>query len=830
MNTKFTLLLFSLFFINVSFAQVQSPKDFLPTDYTENFTPHHEVISYFEYVAANSNSVKLQEYGRTNQDRALVYAIVTAPSNMDRLEEIRKNNLRQTGIEEGSYQSENAPAIVWLSFGVHGNEAGASESSMQALYNLVSTKEGKEWLKNTVVIFDPSINPDGYSRYSHWYRNVANKMINTEYTAREHQEPWPTGRVNHYHFDLNRDWAWATQVETQQRLKVYREWMPHIHADLHEQYPNNPYYFAPAAKPLHKHITPFQYDFQTEIGKNHASYFDKEGWTYFTREVFDLFYPSYGDTYPTFNGAIGMTYEQAGHGISGRAIDLENGDTLMLHDRIDHHTTTALSTVEMAAKNAKKLNTEFVNYFKNSKNNPPSAYKSFVISSENSASKIKALTDLLDHHGIEYGKAGSSKSINAFNYQEGKNVSARINEEDLVISAYQPMGLLTQVLFEPESELEDSLTYDITAWSLPYAHGLKAYALESKFEPNGTYEYPVNSPVMATTKTYAYFASRKSMNDNRFLGELLQKGIGVRYAEASFTIEGKKYEAGTLIILRADNEHTKDFTGRLNAAAKKYNINLMAAKTGFSDAGHDLGSDAMKFIKKPKIAVLSGKQTNPNLFGHTWHFFEQDLNYPVTVMDADKFSTENLVNYNVLVMPDGYYSFDEAKINAIGKWVSNGGKVIALGSANNTFANQAGFALERVNSTEAKTDDDKLQPYAGRERRNIPNFIPGAIIEVEVDDSHPLGFGLTNQYFTLKNSGNAYEFLANGWNVGHIDENPRTIGFVGYKVKNRMKNTLAFGTEPKGSGQMIYLIDNPLFRGFWEQGKFLMSNAVFMVK
>lgn len=801
----------------------------MPTDYTENFTPHHEVVSYFKYVSENSERVRFSEYGRTNEDRPLTLTVVTSPENMKNLEQIRLNNLRQTGLEKGEV-SKDAPAIVWLSFGVHGNEAGASESSMQTLYELVSTDRGQKWLETAVVLFDPSLNPDGYSRYSHWYRGVANQTPDPEYIAREHNEPWPGGRVNHYYFDLNRDWAWATQVETQQRLAKYQMWMPHIHVDLHEQYPDNPYYFAPAAKPLHKHITPFQYDFQTEIGRNNASYFDKEGWLYFTREVFDLFYPSYGDTYPTFNGAVGMTYEQAGHGISGRAINLENGDTLHLHDRIDHHKTTALSTVEIAAGNAERLNREFSNYFRNSRENPPGEYKSFIISKDNAAGKIKDLTNLLDRHQISYGTVGSSKSVRAFSYQSGRDESVILDSEDLVISAHQAKGLFVQVLFEPVSALEDSLTYDITAWSMPYARGLKAYATKNKLTPGGTYSYQKPETATATADTYAYFASRKTLNDVRFLGELLRKGVGVRYAEKAFTINGKEYEAGTLIILRADNEHTENFTQKVNAAVEKYGIALETSQTGFSDSGTDLGSDAMKFIKRPRIAVLTGNKTVANSVGHTWHFFERDLGYPVTMIDTDDFSTDRISDYNLLVLPRGYYGFGEEEREALSAWVSKGNKLIALGSANSVFADKAGFGLKRVKGGDTEMESDKLQPYEGRDRRSISDYIPGAIYEVNNDKTHPLGFGLGEQYFSLKIAGDAYEFLDRGWNVGHLDEDPRSIGFVGYKVKKKMKNTLTYGTERKGRGTMVYLIDDPLFRGFWEEGKFLMSNAVFMVR
>ena len=339
---------------------LQSPSEFLGYEIGSRFTRNYKVIDYFKYVSNTLSNVKLEKYGETNEHRPLYLSYISSEENIDNLENIRIANLTQTGIIPGS--EKNNKAIVWLSYNVHGNEASSTEAAMLTLYDLVTKKES--WLENTVVIIDPSVNPDGRDRYVNWYNQVKSTPFNINQDAKEHAEPWPSGRPNHYLFDLNRDWAWATQVESAQRIKMYNKWMPHVHVDFHEQYINNPYYFAPAAEPFHEIISDWQREFQTEIGKNHANYFDKEGWLYFTKESFDLLYPSYGDTYPTYMGAIGMTYEQAGHGMAGLGIQTDHGEILTLKDRAIHHLTTGLSTVEIASKNAEKLNTEFRKFFK----------------------------------------------------------------------------------------------------------------------------------------------------------------------------------------------------------------------------------------------------------------------------------------------------------------------------------------------------------------------------------------------------------------------------------------------------------------------------------
>ncbi|MGB5553513.1 MAG: M14 family zinc carboxypeptidase, partial [Flavobacteriaceae bacterium] len=294
------LLSLALLITNISFSQaIQSPSEFLGYELGTQFTRHHQVVDYYEYLATTvPDRVKLQEYGKTNERRPLLLAYVSSAENLKNLETIRTEHLKSTTGESAATK-----AIVWMSYNVHGNESVSTEASMQTIYELLTQKS--DYLENTVVLMDPCINPDGRDRYVNWYNQFKNTPNNVDPNSKEHNEGWLSGRSNHYMFDLNRDWAWLTQVESQQRLKIFNQWLPHVHVDFHEQGVNSPYYFAPAAEPFHEVITPFQREFQKTIGKNHAKYFDAEGWLYFTRERFDLLYPSYGDTYPTFMGAIG---------------------------------------------------------------------------------------------------------------------------------------------------------------------------------------------------------------------------------------------------------------------------------------------------------------------------------------------------------------------------------------------------------------------------------------------------------------------------------------------------------------------------------------------
>lgn len=830
----FSILLFLVFSTN-GYAQneVKSPSEFLGYKLGSQWTPHHKVMDYFWHVVETSPLAEGKKYGETNEGRELILAFLSSEENMSQLEEIRTNNLKRTGLVEGDPTSENT-AIVWLSYNVHGNETSSSEAAMKTIYELVNlqNKETKTWLQNTVVIMDPMLNPDGRDRYVHWYKETVGDGPNVHMDAREHHEPWPGGRTNHYYFDLNRDWAWLTQKESQQRVTEYQKWMPHIHVDFHEQGYDEPYYFAPAAKPFHNAITDWQTEFQYTIGKNHAKYFNKNGWLYFTREVFDLFYPSYGDTYPIFNGAIGMTYEQGGHSRAGLGILKAEGDTLTLTDRLTHHYTTGLSTVEISSQNADRLVSEFSEYYKTARENPEGDYKTFVIKGDNNPDKLQALFELLDKHQVEYGKATRSRGMGAYNYRTGKTEGIRITEDDYLVSAYQPKSVMARILFEPRPALEDSLTYDITAWEQHYAFGLEGYALERQLEVE-----PASAPAKqvdnsATGNPYAYLARWQDLADVGLLSDLLKNDINVRYAREQFKIEDQEYEPGTLVITRGDNKEIGEFDRLVQELATKYNQQLNPVATGFVQSGSDFGSASVRYLEKPRVALLSGSGTDPNMVGEIWHYFDQQIDYPITMLETHYFDDVDLHNYEVLILPSGYYSdeLDDETMNEVKEWISSGGKLIAMGGVNGFLAGREGFNLAKKDKEDQdSTASEMLDDYGDQQREFISRYNAGSIYKIAMDPSHPLAFGYGDTYFSLKLDADAYEYLEDGWNVGVAKEDSHMSGFVGHEAKQKLQNTLTFGVQRMGEGSVVYMVDNPLFRAFWYNGKLLFGNAVFLV-
>jgi hypothetical protein len=791
-------------------AQNFTPTSFLGYEIGTRFTRQDKVVDYFHALqAAYPSTMKVEKYGETYEHRDLLLAFFGTPENLKKLEEIRQNHQNHAASEK--------LAIVWLSYNVHGNESSGTEAAMQTAYRLLTDKAA--YLANTIVIMDPCLNPDGRDRYVNFYQQYGNAPADIHKFSAEHKEPWPSGRPNHYLFDLNRDWAWMTQIESEQRVQRYNQWLPHVHVDFHEQGINEPYYFPPAAEPYHEVITNWQRDFQKEIGGNHASYFDKEGWLYFSKEIFDLLYPSYGDTYPTYSGSIGMTYEQGGSGRAGLAVITQVGDTLSLKDRVSHHVTTGLSTVEMSAKNAAKLVKEYQQFCvqKNYK------YKTYVLRS--SQAKLEPLMTLMKKNSIQVQMITTStqeSSSKAYHYQNGQIETLKLVQGDMLIHTNQEKGTLVNVLFEPKTLLSDSLTYDITAWTLPFAFGVEAWAIETGNSKGTVFSgWSATLNQVPSPTCYAYVAAWESMKSTRFLTELQEAGMDVYFNEKGFKAQDMTFNPGTLIILRGENKRS-DFDQAVLKIANTCAVEVTALSSGFVQEGLDLGSSSVKKIPKHEIGILMGEEASSLNVGEIWHFFERQMGRSIHLIFTDDLA-EALPKLTVLFVPEGGISLSEN--TQVKEWIQGGGKLIVMGYAVNDFVGKEGFDISQV---ENKTDSiQKPVPFSKQERDQVSNNIIGAIYECVFDSSNPLAFGY-DRYYTLRQS--AEQMKVSESNVFHLKKDAKALnGFVGSRVKQQQSEAAIAGYQSYGRGSVIYFIDNPLFRGFWESGKLMIANAVFFV-
>lgn len=817
--------LFLIFgFISLTaFAQLQDPSTFLGYELGSEFTRHADVVNYFKHLDASSNLITTQEYGRTYERRPLIYAILTAEKNRPNLESIRNKHLSALGLTGQSSNAEELP-IIWYSYNVHGNEASSTEAAMKTAYTLLT--ERQDLLENAIVILDPAINPDGRDRYVNWYNQTHTIPYTVDAQADEHNEPWPGGRFSHYLFDPNRDWFWLTQEISRARIKIYNEWMPHVHVDFHEMGINSPYHFAPGAEPFHTIITNWQKEFQNEVGKHNAKTFDEKGWLYFTREVFDFLYPSYGDTYPTYFGAIGMTYEQAGGGMAGLGINMKNKNELTLTDRLEHHFISGIATLETSVRLGDRLISEMHKFYRD---NSALKYKDFVIQGEKG--KKELLAELLQKHGINYYYA-SGGNATGFKYSTQSNGSIDATGA-LVVSTNQPKGKMVHVLFEPTTELSTPLTYDITAWSLIYAYGLDGVASQKTISLNKK-EPATFEPNQIRKNAAGYIVRWESMKDARFLADLINANINVRFTQKELHFDNTQFKPGTLVVTRGDNVSNNNFEETLITIANQHHITLYPSNTGMSSVKYDLGSNHLKIIDKERIAVLKGEGTNPMSYGFIWNFFEQQLKYPITPIDVRYVDRVDLAKYDVLILPEirSPQVLDDKRINRLKEWVRDGGKLISLSHTARHLADKGLGLAAQINEKEQEGEKtDTPLRYADREKANAVNLVTGSIFEVKFDNSHPLGFGYNNLYHSLKLGSHSFKILDKEHHtVGYLPEKPNNVaGFAGEDAKEKLANSLVFGEVKHGRGSIVYFIDDVLFRNFWEAGKLMMVNSVFFV-
>jgi hypothetical protein len=838
-RTLLSAIILATIFSVLKSQALKSPDEFLGYKLGTQFTFQYKAIEYFKYIADNSPRAIFREYGKTYEGRQLGVCIISSEENLAKLEEYRKNNLIKAGLLKGEFTGKQMP-FIWLAYNIHGSEAVGMEAAMKTLYTLVtgSYPGVSEYLKECIIIIDPCQNPDGHDLYTERYRTSMNRGENPDKNSWEHNQGWPPARTNHYMFDLNRDWVWQTQAETQQRIIFYSQFMPQVHADFHEMGPESTYFFAPSADPWNTVFTPWQHEFHKLMGKGNAALFNEKFRLYFTREDYDFFYPAYGDTWPSLNGAIGFTYEQGGGGSAGIAYKQESGDTLTLRKRIEGHFTSSMATIKVSYENREKLISEYDKFFDESSKNPQFQYKSVIIKGANDRSDMSALLKLLDRNQIKYTYAGNTgKKLKGFDYYLHKSGEVTVEKGDILISAYQPQSHLMQVLFEPDCKISDSLSYDITSWSVPYVYNIKAFAANDKVAADtGKVEQREIENKQGEKSTYAYITNFTGFNELKFIAALYKKSVKLRYSLYPVTLDGKSYNRGSIIIARGDNTNlTGDFDRIVANAANDCQAYLTVTSTGLVDSGKDFGSQYSPLMKKRDVAILCGEGTSPLSAGELWFFFERELNYPVSLINTEITRNPDLRKYEILILSSGNYT--KLK-DTIVDWVKRGGRVIALESAISTFSGIKTTALAKAIETRAaeqkaaekkiKSDDTtmlKKYEYENEGRYRLSDRSEGSIYKAKLDDTHPYAFGIGKEWYTIKRSP-GYPFLDKGSNIVYILDKDPVTGFAGYKFKEKVKNTIVIGSETIGEGQVIYITDDPYFRGFWKSGRVLLGNMI----
>ena len=827
-------------------ASVPSPEAHLGYPLGSRYTEHWRIRPYLEALAKTSPRISWSSYGKTAERRPLLLAAVTSAQNRARLEEIRAG-LAQLGdprslTEEQAREkiAEKFPAVVWLSFNVHGNEASGTEAALALLYQLCAGTDARTLaiLQNTVALIDPCLNPDGRDRFVNWFQSVVGDRPNPDPKSFEHAEPWPGGRGNHFGFDLNRDWAFLSQPESRARVAAYLSWSPQVHVDFHEMDPESSYFFFPADVPINLNLPPSTLEWQKVFGRGNAAAFDKFGWLYYTGERFDLFYPGYGDSWPSLQGAVGMTYEQAGHSAAGIAIRRRDESILTLHDRAWHHFSAAVATLETAAANRRDLLLDYYRFFRSAvEDAKDQKLQCYLLAEGSDPARAAALADVLIAQGVEVHRAKEAFLAGPI----GKFGGGSVEKEKFAAGTYlvrlsQPRRRLANALLEPEPAALDLYFYDVSAWSLPLAFGVEAYWCDAPVEARAellTAAPPPPTPSLIKA-SYAYLIPWDSGGAPALTHHLLKDGFIVRLARKDFRIARKDYPKGTAVVPVAGNPES--LHERIAGLAGAWKVPVRSVETGLAERGMDLGSDRALTLRPRRIAVATGSGVSPTSYGAIHFLLERQHNMEFSSLSLEAIGREELASYHVLVLPDGSgygEKLDKERAKRIERWIQGGGTLVAIGGgAAWATASRSGLTKVELASTAAASPAGGPKAWvrmeeAESERRR--RDIPGTILAVQLDPDHPIAFGYgEGPVYVMQQSGRAFNLPDEGRAVGVYSDAPKVAGYLSREDQGQFHGKAYLVQVSSGEGRVVLFADDPNFRLMWQGLTKLFLNAVLL--
>jgi hypothetical protein len=806
---------------NVSYdAKIPTPQQYFGYQVGDWHIQHDALVGYFKKIAELSNRVQLTEYGRTYENRPLLLMTISSPKNLANIDKIKAEHHRLVEpIQSANLDTKNMPIVVWMGYSVHGNEASGTNASVLAAYYLAAAQgaEIDSLLNEAVILIDPRINADGGERFSSWVN--ANKSMNlvADPNSRELNEMWPGGRFNHYWFDLNRDWLYTQHPESKGRIKKFHEWKPNILTDHHEMGPNSTFFFQPGIPARTHPLTPKKnIELTDKVGTFHAAALDKIGSLYFTREGYDDFYYGKGSTFPDVQGSIGILFEQASS--RGHLQETQNG-SMTFAFTIRNQFTTTLSTLR-AARNMRQELLDYQRSFYQEKST--GSTQAYVFGGGNDPVKVWEMTNILRQHEVDVYEMSKDETVDGKTFKKGTSYIVPLN---------QPQYRLVQGIFEKRTTFEDSLFYDISAWSMPhcfnvpYSEAKTALSLGAKLTKN---DFPKGKVIGKSAYGYvfewnSYFAPRTAY-------ELQKKGYKLKVATEAFTANlesgAKTFDNGTIEIMLGSNQQAdfEKLTALLESLAARDGVDFYGVKTGLTPSGIDMGSSYFTPIRQPKVLMLTGNSVNPNDAGEIWHLLDTRVNVPLSMMDIAQTNRTSLDKYNTLILSSGdYSSLEEEKIKA---WVRNGGVLIAMTDAVNWAASK-GLSPVKIKTIPADTTSAK--PYALAERYKGSQLIVGAIFQVKIDPTHPLCYGYKDTNLSVFRDNTIFlEKTKDPYNAPLIYTNdPLVSGYITEKNKKLLRNTPSVVATSYGSGKVIVMTDNPNFRAFWYGTNKLFLNAIF---
>jgi len=811
---------------------IPTPKSIIGHEVGEWHVTHDRLVNYMKALDAASDRISLQTLGVTYEGRTQLALIVTAPKNHQNLEAIRLQHLQLTDANKSaSLNIADMPVVVWMGYSIHGNESSGANASMLSAYYLAAAEspEVDAMLSNTVILLDPSFNPDGLNRFASWVNVHKSQTLVSDPNAREYNEVWPGGRFNHYWFDLNRDWLPAQHQESQNRLALFHQWKPNILTDHHEMGSNSSFFFQPGVPSRVNPNTPLKNQELTGlIGNYHAKFLDSIGSMYFTKEGYDDFYYGKGSTYPDINGGVGILFEQASS--RGHAQETDNG-LLTFPFTIRNQFTAALSTIAAANGLKKEMLTYQRDFFKEvNKESDAFSYKAFVIGDQTDKARTNIFIQMMLRHQVDVYGLKQDLTVDGKTF---KPASAYI------IPTNQKQFKIIKTVFEKTFEYKDSLFYDVTAWTMPLAFGLPYAELKSVAGLTGDKVEKLQPLALNThhaNNAYAYAFKWNEYYTPKLLNLLQTKGVVAKVATKKFKmlLNGKEesFDYGTIIIpigLQNSNRKGEVLANLIDDCVGNSGVEVFALPTGLSSGGIDLGSSSFVPLKTPRIMMFGGSGTSANDVGEIWHMLDVRFNIPVSIVDVDRFSNINPSKYTVIIMPSGTYgNLEKPAQEKLRTWVAGGGTLIATEDATKWLSTN-GFTKVLFRSTEDKKDSTLQLPYYLRSDETRAKDMTGSLFEARVDLTHPLGYGYTNPSVTIFKSNTLFMDKNNGAYDSPVmyTENPLQSGYLYRGYKSVVKNSAAINIDNIGRGRVVSMVDNLNFRAFWLGTSKMFMNAIY---
>ena len=801
--------------------KIPSPEDFLGYSIGDQHTRHDQIVAYFKELARVSDRASISSYGKTYEHRNLVMLTISSPENLSNLDMIKQQHLAFSDPTKTPTNYDAVPIFIQLGYNVHGNEPSGAEAAMLTAYTLVASNsnEVRQYIENAILFIDPTINPDGRDRHTQWANQFKGSPLVSDRFDAEHNEMWPRGRTNHYWFDLNRDWLLAIHPESRGKLKWYHEWYPNVVTDFHEMGTNSTYFFEPM-KPIGSQDPIMPKQNYEDLNNLFAPYFSKAldniGSFYFTKEAFDGTYPGYGSSYPDLQGALALLFEQASS--RGHLQDTDYG-TISFPFTIRNQYVSSIATIKASVENKSVLRKYQQDFFKSSvTNTQKKGIVAYEFGDSYDQNRNKAFIDKLLLHKIKVYKKG----------------------ERFVVPVKQAQKRMVQTIFETYTKYRDSVFYDASAWSLANFYNMKYKGLTSvKPDQEITSIDELYQVTQAPQSKYAYILDWDDYNSPAALHFMQSKGLMLASAFKPFEIEttvGTKYfHYGSILIPVSKQKKTSDEVYTLvKEAQKKFNVPIYAVNTGFSASGIDLGSRNFRKLDIPKAMLLVGEGVNSYEAGEVWHLLDTRVGMPITKLQLNDFKNIPLYEYNTLVMVSGrYHQLDSLNQTKIKNWISQGNTLVTISRASKwaidkKLVKEKHIQIEK--DTTKRGDVERLRyvdagEHIGRER------LGGAIFEVDLDRTHPLGFGYrdsslpvykNNEVF-IAPSKNPYSTVAKYTKDPHIDGYISTDNYENY-----LKPSASLIVSKLGKGRVVMFADNPNFRGSWYGTNRLFLNALFL--